>query len=120
ATFDNKDRALWPGQFVTVRITLSTIQDAVVVPSQAVQTGQQCQYVFVVKDDTAELRTVTAGITYEDITVIEKGLEPGEIVVTDGQMRLMPGAKVEIRKPQGAKGIEQNQKPEAPAKNKTK
>lgn len=127
ATFDNRERALWPGQFVTVRITLSTIQDAVVVSSQAVQTGQQGQFAFVVKDDTAELRPVTAGITYEDITVIEKGLEPGEIVVTDGQMRLMPGAKVEIRKPQaaeskeqGAKGIEQNQKPEAPVKDKTK
>jgi len=99
ATFDNRERALWPGQFVTVRITLSTIQDAVVVPSQAVQTGQQGQFAFVVKDDTAELRTVTAGITYEDMTVIEKGLAPGELVVTDGQMRLMPGAKVEIRKP---------------------
>ncbi len=98
ATFDNRERALWPGQFVTVRITLSTIQDAVVVPSQAVQTGQQSQFVFVVKDEAAELRPVTAGIPYEDVTVIEKGLAPGEIVVTDGQMRLMPGAKVEIRK----------------------
>ncbi|KAF0144551.1 MAG: putative multidrug efflux transporter MdtA [Nitrospirae bacterium] len=127
ATFDNKDKALWPGQFVTVQITLSTIQDAIVVSSQAVQTGQQGQFAFVVKNDTAELRPVTAGITYEDVTVIEKGLDPGEIVVTDGQMRLMPGAKVEIRKPQGAeskeqgaKGIEQNQKPEVPAKDKTK
>jgi multidrug efflux system membrane fusion protein len=103
ATFDNRERALWPGQFVAIRITLTTIQSAVVVPSQAVQTGQQGQFVFVIKDDTAELRPITAGITYNDMTVIEKGLAPEEQVVTDGQMRLMPGAKVEIRKPgQGA------------------
>lgn len=98
ATFSNKEKTLWPGQFVTVRITLSNIQDAVVVPTQAIQTGQQGQFVFVVKDGTAELRPVTVGITYEDVTVIEKGLSAGEQVVTDGQMRLMPGAKVEIRK----------------------
>ena len=97
AAFDNKGRALWPGQFVNVQITLATIHDAVVVPSQAVQTGQQGQFVFVIKADTAELRPVNAGITHEDMTVIEKGLAPGEQVVTDGQMLLMPGAKVEIK-----------------------
>lgn len=97
ATFSNKEKALWPGQFVTVRMTLSNIQDAVVVPTQAIQTGQQGQFVFVVKDGTAELRPVTVGITYEDVTVVEKGLSAGDEVVTDGQMRLMPGAKVEIR-----------------------
>ncbi len=97
AAFDNKGRALWPGQFVNVQITFATIHDAVVVPSQAVQTGQQGQFVFVIKADTAELRPVNAGITHEDMTVIEKGLAPGEQVVTDGQMLLMPGAKVEIK-----------------------
>ena len=97
AAFDNKGRALWPGQFVNVQITLATIHDAVVVPSQAVQTGQQGQFVFVIKADTAELRPVNAGITHEDMTVIERGLAPGEQVVTDGQMLLMPGAKVEIK-----------------------
>ena len=97
AAFDNKRRALWPGQFVNVQITLATIHDAVVVPSQAVQTGQQGQFVFVIKADTAELRPVNAGITHKDMTVIEKGLAPGEQVVTDGQMLLMPGAKVEIK-----------------------
>jgi len=97
ATFSNKEKALWPGQFVTVLITLSNLQDAVVVSTQAIQTGQQGQFVFVVKDGTAELRPVTAGVTYEDVTVIEKGLSVGEQVVTDGQMRLMPGAKVEIK-----------------------
>ncbi len=98
-TFANKGKHLWPGQFVTVRITLSNIQDAVVVPTHVIQTGQQGQYVFIVKGDIAELRPVATGITYEDMTVIEKGLTVGEQVVTDGQMRLMPGAKVEIRKP---------------------
>jgi len=97
ATFSNKEKALWPGQFVTVRIILSNLQDAVVVSTQAIQTGQQGQFVFVVKDGTAELRPVTADVTYEDVTVIEKGLSAGEQVVTDGQMRLMPGAKVEIK-----------------------
>ena len=97
AAFDNKGRALWPGQFVNVQITLATIHDAVVVPSQAVQTGQQGQFVFVIKADTAELRPVNAGITHEDMTVIERGLAPGEQVVTDGQMLLMPGAKVEVK-----------------------
>lgn len=98
ATFDNRERALWPGQFVTVRITMATIQDAVLVPTQAVQTGQQGQFVFVVKEDTAELRPVNAGIIHEDMTVIENGLAPGEQVVTDGQILLMPGARVEIKK----------------------
>ena len=97
AAFDNKGRALWPGQFVNVQITLATIHDAVVVPSQAVQTGQQGQFVFVIKADTAELRPVNAGITHEDMTVIERGLAPGEQVVTDGQMLLMPGEKVEVK-----------------------
>lgn len=97
ATFDNKERRLWPGQFVTVKITLFTIQNAVVVPSQAVLTGQQGKFVFVVKDSTAELRPVTTGSTYGEITVIENGLAPDETVVTDGQMLLMPGASVAIR-----------------------
>lgn len=97
ATFDNRERALWPGQFVTVRVTLATIRDAVLVPTQAVQTGQQGQFVFVVKEDTAELRPVNAGITHEDMTVIENGLAPGEQVVTDGQILLTTGAKVEIK-----------------------
>lgn len=100
ATFDNRGRVLWPGQFVNVQITLTTIRDAVVAPSQAVQTGQQGQFVFVIKEGSAELRTVRTGIAYEDITVIEQGLESGEQVVTDGQMRLSPGMKVEINKTQ--------------------
>ena len=97
-TFDNNDRRLWPGQFVDVILTLTTEPNRVVVPSSAVQTGQQGQYVYVIKDDmTADLRVVTPGRTYEDRTIIEKGIMAGEKVVIDGQLRLVPGAKVEIK-----------------------
>jgi len=98
ATFANQDRALWPGQFVDVVLTLTTERDRVIVPTQAIQTGQQGQYVYVIKDDlTAELRVVTPGRLYDDWTVIDKGVAAGEMVVTDGQLRLVPGAKVEIK-----------------------
>jgi multidrug efflux system membrane fusion protein len=98
ATFDNPESRLWPGVFVNVVLKLATRPNAVVVPSQAVQTGQSNQYVFVVKPDmTTELRTVVPGSTVEGETVIEKGVQPGEKVVTDGQLRLYPGAKVSIR-----------------------
>ncbi|MBI4710720.1 MAG: efflux RND transporter periplasmic adaptor subunit [Nitrospirae bacterium] len=97
AIFPNKEKRLWPGQFVNAVLTLDIRHDAIVAPSRAVQTGQQGPFVFVVKEDSAELRPVNTGVTYEDMTVIEKGLVMGEQVVTDGQMRLMPGAKVEIK-----------------------
>lgn len=96
AAFANNEKHLWPGQFVNVVLTLAVRPDAVVAPAQAVQTGQQGQFVFVIKNDSAELRPVKTGLSYKDMTVIEQGLEPGEQVVTDGQMRLMPGAKVQI------------------------
>lgn len=97
-TFENKGKRLWPGQFVNVVLTLTTQPDAIVVPSQAVQTGQQGLYVFVVKSDlTVESRPVVTGRNLDGEVVIEKGLEPGEQVVTDGQLRLVPGAKVEIK-----------------------
>lgn len=99
-TFANKGRKLWPGQFINVVLTLSILADAVVVPQQAVLTGQAGQYLFVVKSDgTAEQRHVVAGIGYGGETVIRQGVKPGETVVIDGHMRLMPGAKVEVRKP---------------------
>lgn len=99
-TFANRERRLWPGQFVNVLITLATRPNTVVVPSQAVQTGQQGQFVFVVRPDAvAEQRPVTTGLTHEGFTVIEKGMQPGETVVTDGQMRLVPGAKVLVKQP---------------------
>ncbi|MDD2337146.1 MAG: efflux RND transporter periplasmic adaptor subunit [Geobacteraceae bacterium] len=94
-TFANKQKRLWPGQFVNVVLTLATIPNAVVVPSQAVQTGQDGLFVFVVKQDrTVELRPVVTNETYNGETVIEKGLNPGETVVTDGQLQLSPGTRV--------------------------
>ena len=98
ATFPNADKALWPGSFVNVSLTLGTRKGAVVVPENAVQEGQQGNYVFVVKaDGTADMRPVTVGQRMNGDALIEKGVEPGEEVVTDGQLRLYPGAKVEIR-----------------------
>jgi multidrug efflux system membrane fusion protein len=98
ATFDNSDRRLWPGQFVNVALTLSRQPNSVLVPSRAVQTGQTGQYVFVVKADrTAEYRPVVPGETIDAQTVIQKGLAAGETVVTDGQLRLLPGVKVKVQ-----------------------
>ena len=97
-TFPNPDRRLWPGQFVNVVLTLTERPNTVVVPTPAVQTGQQGQYVFVVKpDQTVELRPVSPGETVGADTVIEKGVAPGERVVTDGQLLLFPGAHVQAR-----------------------
>jgi len=97
-TFANSDRRLWPGQFANVVLTLTAQANAVVVPSQAVQSGQQGQYVFLVKPDkTVEMRPVSPGLVYSGETVIEKGLAPGDTVVTDGQLRLFPGAKVLVK-----------------------
>lgn len=98
AQFTNEQRRLWPGQFVTLSLTLELRKDVVVVPSQALQTGQNDQFVFVVRPDkSAEVRVVVPGPTYESITVIDQGLEAGEQVVIDGQMRVIPGGKVEIK-----------------------
>ncbi len=108
-TFENRDSRLWPGQFVDVILTLTTDRDRVVVPSQAVQTGQQGQYVYIVKDDlTAELRTVTVGRAFENWIVLDKGVTAGEKIVTDGQLRLVPGSKVEIKPLAGEKQREGN------------
>lgn len=94
-TFQNRDRSLWPGEFVDVTLTLTTQGNAIVVPSQAIQTGQQGQFVFVVKpDQTVETRPVTVNRTAGPYAVIDQGLRPGETVVTDGQLRLVPGARV--------------------------
>jgi multidrug efflux system membrane fusion protein len=100
ATFSNDNNALWPGQFVHVTLTLSELTNAIVVPSQAIQTGQNSQFVYVVKpDQTAEERPVTIGIAYQGETVVKKGLKAGEMVVTDGQLRLATGVKVNIKSP---------------------
>jgi multidrug efflux system membrane fusion protein len=97
AAFDNKDGMLWPGQFVTSVLTLDTQVGAVTVPSEAVQAGPQGPYVYIVKSDgSAELRPVTVGTAFGRRQVIDKGVEPGETVVTDGHLRLSPGAKVKL------------------------
>jgi multidrug efflux system membrane fusion protein len=105
ATYQNDDRRLYPGQFVNIVLTLGTESQATVVPSQAVQTGQDKSFVYVVKSDmTVEVRTVKAGTTVDNMTVVEDGLKPGEQVVTDGQLRLVPGAKVQVKGQGGGQG----------------
>lgn len=101
ALFANPDRRLVPGQFVDVVLTLATRPDALLVPTKAVEQGQEGQYVFVVKaDSTVEMRPVKTGSAFRDDTLILEGLRPGEQVVTDGQMRLTPGTKVSVKKAQ--------------------
>jgi len=102
-TFENKNRSLWPGQFVTVTLYLYLQNDAVVVPTQAVQSGQMGQFVYVLKSDqTAELRPVVVARTYENDSIIEEGLKPGEQVLTDGLLMIKPGAKVQIKESPGS------------------
>lgn len=94
-TFTNEKQRLWPGLFVNTTMTLATQPDAIVVPSPAIQTGQQGRYVFVVKpDQTVEMRTVEVQRTVGEKSIIGSGLSDGEIVVTDGQLRLRPGSKI--------------------------
>jgi len=97
-SFPNTDRRLWPGQFVNVTVTLTTDSGAIVVPSAAVQAGQQGSYAFVVKPDkTVELRPVEVARTSLAETVVRSGLQAGETVVTDGQLRLVPGSRVSVK-----------------------
>ncbi len=99
ATFPNRTRGLWPGQFVTTALTLYTDAKATVVPSEAVQKGQEGPHVWVVKDDLkAESRPVKVSRTWHDLALVTSGLAPGERVVTDGQIRLAPGATVSVKK----------------------
>lgn len=96
--FPNRDRRLWPGQFVDVNLTLNRQPNAIVVPAAAVNTGQQGQYIFVIKPDmTVEARPVKVNRTAGGQAVIDSGVASGEQVVTDGQLRLVPGAKVQIK-----------------------
>ena len=99
------------GNLLTAVLTLTTEPNAIVVPSQAIQTGQQGQYVFVVKPDlTVELRPVVVQRTLNEETVVEQGLKPGETVVTDGQLQLVPGSRVEMKnRPSAANSQEKSQ-----------
>jgi multidrug efflux system membrane fusion protein len=103
ATFENSERLLWPGQFVNVALTLDTRNNAVLVPAEAVQAGQQGQFVYVVKaDQSVEPRKVSVGISSGKRVIIENGVAAGETVVTDGQLRLFPGAKIRAVAPTGS------------------
>lgn len=102
-TFANADRTLWPGQFVEVMLTVSNLVQATVVPSQAVQTGQTGEFVFLVQpDQTVTNVPVATSVNSGGFTVITGGVNPGDTVVTDGQLRLAPGAKVAVKSPESA------------------
>ena len=110
-TFANEDHALWPGLFVQVTLVLRTEPNAIVVPAAAVQASQAGQFVFVVKEDrTAEVRNITVERQQGEEIVVAQGLKPGEVVVTDGQLRLTAGARVTTgtrgEGPEGSGGAE--------------
>jgi multidrug efflux system membrane fusion protein len=106
-TFPNTDRRLWPGEFVDTTLRVAEQQDVAVAPTRAVQTGQDGQYVFILKpDQTVELRAVVSGQTIGEETVITQGLQAGETVVTDGQLRLVNGTPVEVRQEAAESALE--------------
>jgi membrane fusion protein, multidrug efflux system len=98
AVFDNKDNALWPNQFVNIRLLLEVRKNSTAVPAAAIQRGPQGTYVFVAKsDNTVNVRPVTIAFTQDNVSVIASGISPSEVVVTDGQDKLQEGSKIEIR-----------------------
>ena len=104
ATFKNSDSLLWPGQFVDVMMTLTTQSDALVIPSNALQHGPNGEFVFIAKkDNTAEVRPIKTGMLVDEELVVSQGLQPGESVVTEGQLRLTSGARVSIKNQPGSK-----------------
>lgn len=101
ALFDNKDAKLWPGTLANVRTTLRTDRNVVTVPNEAVQNGQRGSFVFVIDDGAAKVREVTVNRTVESDTIIDKGLNGDETVVTDGQLSLRDGSRVDIKRGAG-------------------
>ena len=100
ATVPNRERRLWPGRFVNVRLILGQVADAVLIPATAPQTSAKGLFVYVIKDDgTADLRPVTLGQRQGDLVIVAAGVKPGERVVTNGQMGVTPGGKVRIEAP---------------------
>ncbi len=107
AVFDNRNRMLWPNQFVNVHLLLQIQKNALIIPTAGVQHGSQGTFVYVVKPDkTVEVRNIKVGVTEGNLVSIQAGVKPGELVVTDGQDKLQPGSKVEVR-PGGASGTQQ-------------
>jgi multidrug efflux system membrane fusion protein len=100
ATITNGDRRFWPGRFVNVRLVLSVLRGAILIPATAPQMSAKGQFVYVVKDDsTAEMRSVTVGQRQGDMVVIEKGITSGEKIVVNGQLGVTPGGKVLVEQP---------------------
>jgi multidrug efflux system membrane fusion protein len=100
AVFDNKGDALWPNQFVNIRLLLEIRKGSTIIPAAAIQRGPQGTYVFVAKsDNTADIRPVTVAFTQDNLANIASGLQPAEVVVTDGQDKLQAGSKIEVRQP---------------------
>jgi len=100
ATFPNEDKALWPGEFVDVRVILGEKTDALLLPSEAVQIGQQGKYIYIMQpDQTVKLQTVVTGQRYDSMTMLESGLTADDVVVVEGQLNLYPGVKVAIKNP---------------------
>lgn len=98
AVFDNKDNALWPNQFVNIRLLLEVRKDSTAIPSAAIQRGPQGTYVFVTRtDNTVDVRPVTVAFTQDNVAVIASGISPSEVVVTDGQDKLQQGSKIQVR-----------------------
>lgn len=113
ATFPNTSERLWPGEYVNIEIQLSVMSHATVVPTTAVLTGQDKMYVYILMPNgTVQSRTVQTSIAENGITVVNSGLEPGQMVVTDGQFSLFPGAAVQVRQ---AGSLAQTQQPQAGA-----
>jgi multidrug efflux system membrane fusion protein len=102
--FDNRDHRLWPGQFARVSVRVTTIPHALVIPNQAVQTGQDGQFVFLVKGDVVEQQPINVGQRIGEDVVVEKGLQPGQVVVTEGQLRLEAGTRIQTGNGGAARG----------------
>lgn len=110
AVFDNAEASLWPNQFVNIHLLVDVKKNAVVVPTAAIQRSNQGTFAFVVKpDSTVEMRQVKAGTSEGNLTMVDTGLQAGEMVVTDGQDKLQPGSKVELRRPAASQNAGQAQ-----------
>ena len=97
--FDNDDNALYPNQFVNIKLLVDTLQGQTVIPTVALQNGQQGSFVYVVEDGVVHMRTVTLGVSDQNQSSVTKGLNPGDLVATDGSDRLSDGAQVRVRRP---------------------